>query len=248
MRGRRARAIMPATVRTGIERILDAGAPTRHVVPVTAVGTGLPRIPRPALARRLADGLDAGSVFLVAGAGYGKTMALEEAIALANRRAVWLPCGESGGEAGRLLIGAVKELRGAAPGLADVVGDRLAAGMEPVDVRAATNALLAELERLLVEPLVIVFDDAEELEDADAALALIDQLLSVRAAPVSVAVATRRALRLKLAKLRVSGRLVVAHGPGGRGRRGGQRRVADGRRADEPRGGGRAGDRGDPAR
>src|SRR5262245_45963014 len=78
---RRARGVMPATVRAGVERILDAQALTLHGLPVTAVGTGLPRIPRPALARRLADGLGAGSVLLVAGAGYGKTMALEEAIA-----------------------------------------------------------------------------------------------------------------------------------------------------------------------
>jgi ATP/maltotriose-dependent transcriptional regulator MalT/DNA-binding SARP family transcriptional activator len=177
------------------------------VLPVSAAGTGLPRIPRPVLARRLAGGLEAGSVLLVAGAGYGKTMALEEAIALAGRRAAWVPCRDAGGEAGRLLISALKELRAAVPGLADVLGDRLTAGLEPVDVDAATAALLAELERLLVEPLVIVFDDAEELEGAGAALALVDRLLTIRA-PLAVAVATRRALPLKLAKLRASGRLV----------------------------------------
>ena len=145
---------------------------------------------------------------LVAGAGYGKTMALEDAIQLANRRSVWVACGSTGREAGRVLLEAVEGLRGSMPGLADVMADRLAAGVEPVDVRSATGALLAELERLLVEPLVIVFDDAEEFESADACLALVDQLLNFRAAPLSVAVATRRPLPLKLAKLRAAGRLV----------------------------------------
>jgi ATP/maltotriose-dependent transcriptional regulator MalT len=127
---------------------------------VNAVGTGLARIARPSLARRLADALEGGSVLLVAGAGYGKTMALEDAVEVLGRRAVWVSCGDAGGEAARLLIAAVEELKAVVPGLADVVGERLAAGLEPVDAGTATAPLLAELERLLVEPLVIVFDDA----------------------------------------------------------------------------------------
>jgi ATP/maltotriose-dependent transcriptional regulator MalT/DNA-binding SARP family transcriptional activator len=166
------------------------------------------RIARPALARRICDGFDVGSAVLVAGAGYGKTTALEEAIELSGRHATWLACGDAGGEAGRLLLAAVEGLRAAVPGLADVIGDALASALEPVDVRSATAALLADLERLLVEPLVIVFDDAEELEGDAAALAMIEQLLGVREAPLAVAIATRRPLDLKLAKLRASGRLM----------------------------------------
>ena len=55
-----------------------------------ALRTGAPRIARRALARRLADALAGSHVLLLAGAGYGKTMALEEAIEYAERRAVWL--------------------------------------------------------------------------------------------------------------------------------------------------------------
>jgi ATP/maltotriose-dependent transcriptional regulator MalT/DNA-binding SARP family transcriptional activator len=179
---------------------------------VATVATGL--IARPRLARTLVDGIEAGSVVLVAGPGYGKTLALEEALQLAGRRSLWISCGDSGGEAARLLLGVVEGLRNTVPGLADVVGDRLAAGVEPVDVRSASAALLPELERLLVEPLVIVFDDAEELEGADGSLAFVDQLLALRAGPLSVAIATRRALGLKLAKLRAAGRLVEI-GPAG---------------------------------
>jgi DNA-binding SARP family transcriptional activator len=175
---------------------------------VDAVGTALPRIARPELARKLAGALETGSVLLVAGAGYGKSMALEEAIELSGRRAVWVGCRDAGGEAGRLLIAAVEGLRAAVPGLADVLGDRLAAGVEQLDVRSAATALLAELERLMVEPLVIVFDDAEELEGDEPSLALVDRLLSVRGAPLSLAIATRRPLELTLSKLRAGGRLV----------------------------------------
>ncbi len=85
------------------------------------------RIARPALARMISDALDAGSALLVAGAGYGKTMALEEAITQRPRRTVWLSCRDAGGEAGRLLMGTVEGLRATVPGLTDVVGERLAA-------------------------------------------------------------------------------------------------------------------------
>src|SRR5262245_58866554 len=132
-------------------------------------------------------------------------MALEEAISRARRRSVWLSCGEADGEAGRLLLSAVEGLREAVPGLADVVGDRLAAGVEPVDARAAARAMLRELEGLLLEPLVIVFDDAEEIADSEAGMAWISQLLEIERAPLSVAVASRQALQLKPARLRRAG-------------------------------------------
>src|SRR4051794_38221403 len=102
---------------------------------------GAARIARPTLARHLAEGLDAGSVLLVAGAGYGKTTALEEAVELADRRSIWIACGSAGGEAGRLLLATVQGLRAAVPGLADVVADALPARPEPVDVGSATSAL-----------------------------------------------------------------------------------------------------------
>src|SRR4051794_41728780 len=119
---------------------------------MTAVETALPRIARPELAKRLAAALDAGSVLLVAGAGYGKTTALEEALELAGRRSVWVGCRDAGGEAGRLLVAALEGLRTTVPGLAGVFDEHLAAAVEPGGVRAAGAALVAELQRLLVEP------------------------------------------------------------------------------------------------
>src|SRR6476619_5102598 len=97
------------------------------------------RLARPSLSRTIADGLDTGHVLLVAGAGYGKTVALEEAIELGGYRAVWVACEESAGEAGRLLLAVVNGLRVFVPRLADAVGDRLALGAEPVDAAAAAG-------------------------------------------------------------------------------------------------------------
>ncbi|MFN8216984.1 MAG: BTAD domain-containing putative transcriptional regulator [Solirubrobacterales bacterium] len=169
--------------------------------------SGPARIARPALARRLCAGLEAGSVLLVAGAGYGKTMALEETIEACGQRTIWLTCAEAGSEAGRLLIDLVEALRAAVPGLADVVGEALSGSLEPVDARSAAAGLRRELEQLLVEPFVVVFDDAETIAEDEAALALVEQLLLARA-PLSLAIASRRPLSLRLAKLRASGALL----------------------------------------
>jgi ATP/maltotriose-dependent transcriptional regulator MalT/DNA-binding SARP family transcriptional activator len=170
-------------------------------------GVATTRIGRPALARAVCDALEQGSVALVAGPGYGKTMALDEALRSSSFRAVWVSCGQSAGEAGRLLLSVVSGIASAVPGAADVLAERLSVGAEPVDVRAATSGLLAELERLLVERLVIVFDDAEELDGDEASLALVDQFLASRNSRLSIAIATRRPLPLKVAKLRATGAL-----------------------------------------
>jgi LuxR family maltose regulon positive regulatory protein len=172
---------------------------------VSAVATS--RIARPALAQALCEALEHGSVTLVAGPGYGKTMVLDEALQSSAMRAVWVSCGQSAGEAGRLLLAIVSGIASAVPGAADVLAERLSVGAEPVDVRAATSGLLAELERLLVDRLVIVLDDAEELEGDETSLGLVDQLLAGRGSRLSIAIATRRPLSLKVAKLRATGAL-----------------------------------------
>src|SRR3954452_23860405 len=108
-------------------------------------------------------------------------MALEEAITQPPRRTVWLSCRDAGGEAGRLLMGTIEGLRATVPGLIDVVSERFGASSEPIDVKTAAGALLGEVELLLVEPLAIVYDDAEEIVESEAAMALFDRLVDVRA-------------------------------------------------------------------
>ncbi|HKP90918.1 MAG TPA: AAA family ATPase, partial [Thermoleophilaceae bacterium] len=164
------------------------------------------QLPRPALVSRIADALDQGSVLLVAGPGYGKTTALAEA--LATRSAAWVRCAPFHRDPGRLLESIVAALRDASPGVADVVAERMhAPGGPPLDVAALARTLADELERLLVDPLTVVFDDAESLEGSDVAIELVRDLLAVRNARLSVAIATRRPLPLRAAKLVASGRL-----------------------------------------
>src|SRR5438128_354374 len=110
-------------------------------------------IARPALARRLSEGLEGGSVLLVAGAGYGKTPALAEALELGVWRTAWLSCAESGGDPVRLLVEVVAAVSAAAPGLGVGVGDAIMSASEPIDVPVATGALVAELDHLLTDPL-----------------------------------------------------------------------------------------------
>jgi ATP/maltotriose-dependent transcriptional regulator MalT/DNA-binding SARP family transcriptional activator len=156
--------------------------------------------------RSLGEALDAGHVLVVAPAGYGKTMALEEALG-DRRRAVWISCARAAGDSGRLLALTLDGLGDAVSGLAGVVGSGLTGRLEPVEVESAARGLVAELERLLAEPLVVVFDDAETVAAAPAAVRLIDELLRARDLPLSVAVASRTPLPLRVAKLRVEGRL-----------------------------------------
>ena len=172
-------------------------------------GPGIGRVGRPALAGRLAQALDAAALLLVAPAGSGKTMALEEALELRGGAVAWVRCSESDRDAGRLLAHVVEALRAAAPGVADALGERLGAGMEPVDVLAATHALIGELDRLLVDPLTIAFDDAEHLDGAQAATGVLAALLAADVPRLRLAIASRRALALGAARLAAGGRLVA---------------------------------------
>ncbi len=165
------------------------------------------RIPRPAVAARLARVLDDGHVLLVAGAGFGKTMALEDALELRGGAVAWVRCTELDRDPGRLLTDLVRALASAAPGAADVLGERLATAPLQVDPALASRELAQELERLLVDPLTIVIDDSEQLADSPEAGAVVRDLLGTGTPALRVAVASRVILPLRLSKLRASGRL-----------------------------------------
>ena len=144
---------------------------------------------------------------LTAGAGCGKTTILEQALAEASPVA-WVRCSGTEHAPGALLIGVLDAIAQAVPGASDVRAERLATATERVDILAATHELIAELSRLLVEPLVLVFDDAEHLEGADESLRLLSELLRAEVASLHVAVASRRPLELRVAKPRAAGRLM----------------------------------------
>ena len=160
------------------------------------------RIARTALAERVAGALDRGSVLLVAGAGYGKTTLLEDALALRDGPSAWAPLSDREREAGRLLVTLLAALDAELPGVGAPLLERLAAGAEPL---AVAGRLTAELDALLVDPVVLVVDDAERLVGATDAIAVLESVLRARPGRLRLAVATRRPLGLALAKARAAG-------------------------------------------
>ena len=119
----------------------------------------------------------------------------------------WLSCSHNDREGGRLLVHLLDAIRTAVPGAADVLSDQLGVATERVDVGLAIDRLESELKRLLVEPLVIVVDDAEHLTGATEAQRIVADLLAMPLERSRVAIASRRALGLRTARLRVAGRL-----------------------------------------
>jgi ATP/maltotriose-dependent transcriptional regulator MalT/DNA-binding SARP family transcriptional activator len=164
-------------------------------------------IARPFLSERLNRALDQGSLVLVAGAGYGKTVALDEALAARSVASAWIRCSDSDRDPGHLVRRIVAAVQATAPGSVDVLAEQLAAAQQQVDAQGVTRELVAELERLLVDPLILVIDDAENLQPSPEAAAIVGSLLAADSPTLRVAVATRRPLPVKLAKLRSAGRL-----------------------------------------
>jgi hypothetical protein len=165
------------------------------------------RVSRPRLAGRVGDALGVGDVLLIAGAGYGKTSILEESMSGVSSPVAWINCSVTERASGVLLLRILDEIARVAPGASNALAERLAAAPEQVDVFAATRELLAELPRLLVEPLVLVVDDGEHLDGADGALRLLGELIRAQTPSLHVAVASRRPLELRVAKPRAAGRL-----------------------------------------
>jgi ATP/maltotriose-dependent transcriptional regulator MalT/DNA-binding SARP family transcriptional activator len=164
-------------------------------------------IERPRLVAEVDEALRRGSLLVTAGPGFGKTTILELAVRKAGRSAAWIACTEADRDPGRLLLDLVAAIRRGMPGAADAFAERLATAPGEIDAAAATDQLLAELEELLVDPLLVVIDDAERLEGAEDALELIAKLLRAPDAAVRVGVATRRQLQLRIGKLHAAGRV-----------------------------------------
>lgn len=144
---------------------------------------------------------------LEADAGYGKTTALEQALERREGGVAWVRCSEADADPGRLLERLMTALAVAVPGVADPLRERIVNVGDPVVLSAVSAELRADLERLLIEPVVVVFDDAEHLAEAPGAAAIVADLLAVRAPQVTVAVATRRRLPMDLSRLRVEERV-----------------------------------------
>jgi DNA-binding SARP family transcriptional activator len=173
----------------------------------TTAGVSVPALERPDLRARIRSALGAGSLLLIADAGFGKTTALRDALDHAGPDAAWVRCGEAGGDAGRLLELIIEAIREALPGAVEVLAERMTAAREPVDPERAAGALARELERLLVDPLVVCFDDAETLESGAEGLAVAARLIGSGSSLLRLAVASRRPLAMRLARERAAGRV-----------------------------------------
>lgn len=166
-------------------------------------------IARPALTGRILEHLDAGALVLEAGAGYGKTAALRAAVESTGATPAWVSCTQVDRDPARLLARVAAAVDDALPGSAAVMGERLATATETVDVLALTADLLRELGATLVERVVVLLDDAEALAGSPDALEVVSRLIESDVAGLRVAVASRRPLDLRTAKLRAAGRLAT---------------------------------------
>jgi ATP/maltotriose-dependent transcriptional regulator MalT/DNA-binding SARP family transcriptional activator len=150
--------------------------------------------------------LDNGCLLVVAPAGYGKTLAIQQAVEQRGGvSAVWYACRERDADGGRLIVGILEAVRRNVPGAADVLLDQLGEAGEAVGAATAAQVLVDDLGRLLVEPLVLVLDDVERLADAPSAMAVLAALLEGAGGPLRLVVASRRRPPLKLAKLIATG-------------------------------------------
>lgn len=144
---------------------------------------------------------------LTAGAGCGKTTTLEQALSAETRPCAWVGCSAADRSPGMFLMMIVGAISTAAPGSANALAESVAATRDQIDPLPVTRRLIAELSRLLVEPLILVIDDAEHLDGAHGSLEILDELMRAEVPLLHVAVASRRPLGLHVAKPRAAGRL-----------------------------------------
>lgn len=172
-------------------------------------GVTAAEVERPRVSTRIADGLAAGPVVIVAPAGYGKTAALRQALDGWTGPVVWHACGPRDGDAGLLAVAVLRALRRVLPGAADVLLDLLAQPGTAVSPAEVVEALLAELSRLVVDSVVVVLDDAEQLSDDAASVESLAALLDADPAVLRLVLVSRRRLPLRLARRAAAGTLTL---------------------------------------
>jgi ATP/maltotriose-dependent transcriptional regulator MalT/DNA-binding SARP family transcriptional activator len=146
-------------------------------------------------------------VILTAGGGCGKTTAVELALEGSQFPVAWIACSDNEQAPRALLLRLVDAVAFAVPGASDALAERLTTAGERFDALVAIRELIAESARLLIEPLVLVIDDAEHLDGSAESRRLLGELIRAERTSLHVAVATRRPLDLKVARARAAGRL-----------------------------------------
>ncbi len=164
-----------------------------------------PRLPpdclaRPELTQRLVDGMSGRLVTVLAGAGYGKSTAVAQALRACPRPSVWVSCDERLGGAPDLLAHIAAGIELVVPGF----GARLAfEGQVAHQVAALCNELVATTP----DDLVLVLDDVHLL-DAEETEALAELLRDLPPS-VHLVLAGRSPLGFALGKVRAGQLLAV---------------------------------------
>jgi DNA-binding SARP family transcriptional activator/tetratricopeptide (TPR) repeat protein len=161
-----------------------------------------PRIPdgsiaREALVQRVTEGLSRRLVSIIAGAGYGKSTLLAQALERSPHPWVWLACDGRMGDAGVFFAHLAAGIEQRFPGF----GAQLAQGR---GMESQAAALCNEILATVPDDIVVAIDDVHLLDGTDGAAAL---ALLVRELPpqVHLAISGRISLTLPLARLRAAG-------------------------------------------
>ncbi|MGD9694258.1 MAG: BTAD domain-containing putative transcriptional regulator [Thermoleophilia bacterium] len=164
-----------------------------------------PRLPpntvgRPELVSRVRRGVEGRLLAIVAGAGYGKTTLLVQALEGAQMPWAWVSCDSRLGTPEMLIAHVAAGIAGVFPGVAT----RLAPGGPP---ERQIAALANELVETVPDEFVLAFDDVHAL--ADEPYAVLAQLASDLPPNVHLAVTSRRELGITSSKVAAGGATVV---------------------------------------
>jgi LuxR family maltose regulon positive regulatory protein len=171
------------------------------------VAAGDPLIRRD-LVDRVLDGLDRGHVVLEAGAGYGKTTLVAQALRRRSGPVAWLGCRSDNTAPGQFVLELAAAIERAAPGTLARPAEDLRRGTGVIDAREALRVVLDEIDALTApDGLVLVLDDVEALPDDEATRALLTLLLDGDGA-LRIVLATRRLPAITLARHELSGRIL----------------------------------------
>jgi LuxR family maltose regulon positive regulatory protein len=164
-------------------------------------------IERPALNAALEDGLHLRLLLLQAQAGYGKSTLLgqwRETLAAQGVLAIWLTLDEDTGIAAAFVAGIIQAAAAAGVDVATAQAATQSA-TELYNLRAALNALLAELERDQA-PVVFIFDDYHLAQNSQTD-ALLDMFIRRMPESVHLVLASRSRPGLALPQLRAQGQM-----------------------------------------
>jgi LuxR family maltose regulon positive regulatory protein len=158
-------------------------------------------VPRPELVERVHRGLEGRLTALVAGAGYGKTTLLVQALETSPMRAVWLSCDPRLRTPEMLVAHVAAGVADAFPGVASA----LPQGGPP---ERAIAALANELVETIPDDFVLALDDVHAL-GGDAMLDALGLLASDLPPNVHLAMTSRRELAISTSKVAVGGATTV---------------------------------------